>query len=322
MNALLKEVVMDEEKRTGHIPVMLDESIELMNLKAGDVVVDCTIGMGGHSERILESILPGGKLIAIDRDAESLSIARERLLRFKDSFYLFNDNFTNIKDLLSSLNIEKVDAVLFDLGISSYQLDSNRGFSFRKDAFLDMRMDTNSKLTAYDLINYYSETELSRILKDFGEERYHQRIARGIISARKEKAIETTGELFEVILKSVPSSYKNMRISPATRTFQALRIAVNRELENIFTAVKDAIDLLLPEGRIVVISFHSLEDRIIKRTFRDLHKTGRLQPLTSKPLNPSPLEVDINPRSRSAKLRAAKKSSNSDTNMFLKIFML
>ena len=322
MNALLKEVIMDEKKRSGHIPVMLNESIDFMNLKAGDVVVDCTVGMGGHSERILESILPGGKLIAIDKDSESLKIAKEKLSRFKDSFYLFNDNFTNIKEILHSLSIEKVDAVLFDLGISSYQLDSDRGFSFKRDAFLDMRMDANSKLTAYDIVNYYSEREIARILKDFGEERYHQRIAHGIVSARKEKAVETTRELSGIILEVVPYSYRKMRISPATRTFQALRIAVNRELESIFKAVKDAIDVLLPEGRIVVISFHSLEDRIVKRTFRDFQKEGHLQPLVSKPLIPSPLEVDINSRSRSAKLRAGKKCKNSDTNLFLKIFML
>ncbi|MDP8216394.1 MAG: 16S rRNA (cytosine(1402)-N(4))-methyltransferase RsmH [Candidatus Kaelpia imicola] len=313
---------MDERNRTEHTPVMLNESIDFMNLKAGDVVVDCTVGMGGHSERILESILPGGKLIAIDRDSESLKMAQERLSRFKGSFYIFNDNFTNIKQILRSLNIEKVDAVLFDLGISSYQLEGNRGFSFKRDAFLDMRMDTGSKLTAYDIVNYYSEREISRILKVFGEERYHQRIAHGIILARKEKAIETTKELSGIVLKAVPYSYVNRRINPATRTFQALRIAVNRELESIFTAVKDAIDLLLPEGRIVVISFHSLEDRIIKRTFRDFQKDGHLQPLISKPLIPSPLEVDINPRSRSAKLRAGKKCKNSDLNLFLKIFML
>jgi len=313
---------MDEKNRAEHIPVMLNESIDFMNLKAGDVVVDCTVGMGGHSERILECILPGGKLIAIDRDSEGLKLAKEKLSRFKDSFYIFNDNFTNIKQILRSLNIEKVDAVLFDLGISSYQLESDRGFSFKRDAFLDMRMDTRSKLIAYDIVNYYSEREISRILKDFGEERYHQRIARGIVLARKEKAIETTKELSGVILKAVPHSYTNKRISPATRTFQALRIAVNRELESIFTAVKDAIDVLLPEGRIVVISFHSLEDRIIKRTFRDFQKEGHLQSLTSKPLIPSPLEVDINPRSRSAKLRVGKKCKNSDLNLFLKIFML
>ncbi|MDD5614164.1 MAG: 16S rRNA (cytosine(1402)-N(4))-methyltransferase RsmH, partial [Candidatus Omnitrophica bacterium] len=299
---------------------MPSEALDLMALKPGDVVVDCTVGMGGHSERILENILPGGKLIAIDRDYASLKKAEERLSRFKDSFYFFHDNFINLKQILQSLNIEKVDSVLFDLGISSFQLESSRGFSFREDSFLDMRMDENSNLSAHDIVNYYSEREIASIIKNFGEDRFAFRIARGIVEARKKKPIETTKELVDIITKSIPRSYARGRIHPATRTFQALRIAVNRELENISSALSDAIETLIPEGRIVAISFHSLEDRIVKRTFRDCQKNGSFEILTPKPLTPGDLELEMNTRSRSAKLRAGRKIKNVKNNLLLKIF--
>ncbi len=313
---------MDSKEKKAHIPVMLDEVMEYLSLKEGDVVLDCTLGMGGHSERILEAILPGGKLIGIDKDAESIKMAAACFPRFKDEFYLFQDNFVNLKKILGSLNIEKVDAVLFDLGMSSYQLDSGRGFSFKENCFLDMRMDEREKLTAYDIVNYYSERELSKIIRDFGEERYYLRIARGIVNKRREKVIETTKELVEIILRAIPSSYLRQRIHPATRTFQALRIAVNRELENLMSALKDAIEVLLPEGKIAVISFHSLEDRIVKRTFRDYKKSGHFEILTPKPLVPADLERKVNSKSRSAKLRVGKKLKNGHTNVLLKIFML
>ncbi|HEO64032.1 MAG TPA: 16S rRNA (cytosine(1402)-N(4))-methyltransferase RsmH [Candidatus Omnitrophica bacterium] len=313
---------MDRENEQAHLPVMPSEALDLMALKPGDVVVDCTVGMGGHSERILENILPGGKLIAIDRDHVSLKKAEERLSRFEGSFYLFRDNFTNFKYILQSLNIKKVDSVLFDLGISSFQLASGRGFSFREDSFLDMRMDENSNLSAYDIVNYYSEREIALIIKNFGEDRFAFRIARGIIDARKEKPIETTKDLVDAVIKSIPRSYVRGRIHPATRTFQALRIAVNSELENISSALSDAIEALLPEGRIVVISFHSLEDRIVKRTFRDHQKNGCFEILTPKPISPGELELEMNSRSRSAKLRAGRKLKNIKNNLLLKIFML
>ncbi|MDP8234683.1 MAG: 16S rRNA (cytosine(1402)-N(4))-methyltransferase RsmH [Candidatus Saelkia tenebricola] len=322
MNALVKEVIMESNNKRVHLPVMLDEVMEYLALKEGDVVLDCTMGMGGHSERILEAILPGGKLIGIDRDEKSIQEAQRNFSRFKDGFYLFQDNFVNLKKILSSLSITKVDAILFDLGMSSYQLGSGRGFSFQEDCFLDMRMDEREKLTAYDIVNYYSEKELSKIIRDFGEERYHFRIAHAIANQRREKVIETTKELVEVILRAIPYSYLRQRIHPATRTFQALRIAVNRELENLKTVLGDAIDVLLPNGKIAVISFHSLEDRIVKRTFRDYKQTGHFEILTPKPVGPAELEVKVNPKARSGKLRVGKKLKNGHTNLLLKIFML
>jgi 16S rRNA (cytosine1402-N4)-methyltransferase len=321
MNYLDTETVMVEEKAE-HIPVMLNEVIQFLNLKPGDVVVDATIGLGGHGERILEEILPGGKLVGIDRDSDSLALTEKRLSRFKGHFYLFHENFINLDKVLDSLNIKKVDAILFDLGISSYQLDSKRGFSFKEDAFLDMRMDRDETLTAYDIVNYYSLEDLSSIIKNYGEERYHRRIAEEIVKARKLQSIETTRELKEIVLKAVPYAYLKQRIHPATRTFQALRIAVNKELENLEKALDKAVELLLPGGRVVVVSFHSLEDRIVKRKFKHFKKENRVEIITPKPVRPTDFEIQINPRARSAKLRCIQKRNNHKNNVLLKIFLL
>ena len=271
-------------------------------------MVDATVGGGGHSEEILKSILPAGRLIGIDADLEALAIARERLKNFGDSFTLVNDNFRNIDRILKIQNIKNVDAVLLDAGISSYQLDdASRGFSIGLDASLDMRMDRSSGITAYDVVNKYKEDKLSEIIEKFGEERFHNRIARFIKDARQRKHIETTGELAAIVKRAVGYKYRNLRIHPATRTFQAIRIFVNDELGALEEALKSAVFWLKTGGRIVVISFHSLEDRIVKNVFKGYSKLGVLKIITKKPLIPEREEVIKNPRSRSAKLRVAER---------------
>jgi 16S rRNA (cytosine1402-N4)-methyltransferase len=287
---------------------LLDKAVGYLNLSKGAVVVDATIGGGGHSEEILKKILPGGKLIGIDADRNALAIAGERLKNFSGSFTLINDNFRNIDRILKKENIKNADAVLMDVGISSYQLDdASRGFSIKSDSRLDMRMDQSSGITAYDVVNEYKEDKLSEIIEKFGEERFHNRIARFIKDAREEKAIETTGELAAIIKRAVGYKYRNLRIDPATRTFQAIRIFVNDELGALEEALKSAIFWLKPGGRIVVISFHSLEDRIVKNMFKGYAKLGVLKIITKKPLVPEHEETIKNPRSRSAKLRVAER---------------
>lgn len=272
-------------------------------------MVDATVGGGGHSEEILKNILPGGRLIGIDADPAALAIARDRLKSFGGSFTLVNDNFRNIDRILKIQNIKNVDAVLLDIGISSYQLDdATRGFSIRSDASLDMRMDQQSSgITAYDVVNKYKKDKLSEIIEKFGEERFHNRIAGQIKDARERKRIETTGELAAIVKRAVGYKYRNLKVHPATRTFQAIRIFVNDELGALEEALKSAIFWLKPGGRIVVISFHSLEDRIVKNMFKGYSKLGVLKIITKKPLIPEREEVIKNPRSRSAKLRVAER---------------
>ncbi len=291
-----------------HQSVLLNKAVGYLNLSKGSFVVDATIGGGGHSEEILKKILPGGRLIGIDADRGALSIASDRLKSFSGSFTLVNDNFRNIDRILKKENIKNVDAVLLDIGISSYQLDdASRGFSIRSDAALDMRMDRNSPLTAYDVVNKYKEEKLSEIIEKFGEERFHKRIARFIKDARQHKRIETTGELADIVKRAVGYKYRNLKIHPATRTFQAIRIFVNDELGALEDALKSAIFWLNTGGRIAVISFHSLEDRIVKNMFKGYSKLGVLKIITKKPLIPEREEVIGNPRSRSAKLRVAER---------------
>lgn len=274
----------------------------------GKIIVDATIGLGGHTEAILERIAPGGKLIGIDKDAEALKIAEARLRRFEGSYILFHDDFKNLKTTLERAGIEKADGFLFDLGVSSLQFDRpQRGFSIRYDAPLDMRMDKDDEITASYLVNRLGEAELAWILKNYGEERFHKRIARAIVEERKKESIETTARLVEVILRAVPYKGKHGRIHPATRTFQALRIAVNRELEALRGALSDAIELLRPSGSICVISYHSLEDRIVKEKFKEAKSNGILELISKKPITPGEKEMEDNPRSRSAKLRWAKR---------------
>jgi len=293
-----------------HTPVMCGEVLEYLNLSPGKLIVDATVGTGGHTERILERILPGGGLIGIDRDESSLSIAKKRLERFGSASQLIQGNFSDLDLLLEKLNVRSVDGILFDLGISSYQLqDPARGFSFQKEGPLDMRMDKESYISAYDLVNNLNEEELSSLLWNYGQERWHSRIARFLIKERERQPITTTLELADIVLKSIPSRYRyrHYRIHPATRTFQAIRIAVNRELEILETAVNKAIALLEKKARICVISFHSLEDRVIKFAFRKAQDEGLIDIVTPKPLTPARLEILANPASRSSKLRVAER---------------
>jgi 16S rRNA (cytosine1402-N4)-methyltransferase len=287
---------------------MLEEVTNSLNLKHGGVVVDGTVGLGGHSLEILKAISPGGRLIGIDADSDTLKIAQDALKDFSGSFTLIKDNFRNIDRVLSKENIKEADAVVLDLGISSYQIENAaRGFSIKHDSRLDMRMDRESRLTAYEVINRYSEKDLSEIIEKYGEERFHNKIARYIAYARQKKPIETTQELALLIRRAVGYRYRNLRIDPATRTFQAIRIEVNDELCSLEEGLKSAIFWLKSGGRITVISFHSLEDRIVKNLFKGYSELGILKIITKKPLTPSRDEIFNNPRARSAKLRVAER---------------
>ncbi len=299
-----------EETHDLHIPVMLKEALDYLKLKPGQVIVDATAGTGGHSLKILEKISPEGKLIAIDRDEDSLKIADKNLKAYKSSYQLVHGNFMDIDSILHSRGVDKVDGILFDLGISSFQLDdAERGFSFQKNGPLDMRMDRTSYISAYDLINNLHEDEISELLWTFGQERWHRRIARLIVRQREISPITTTSQLSDVVLKALPYSYRRSyhRIHPATRTFQAIRIAVNRELETLEKALDKAVNLLNEGARICVISFHSLEDRIVKFKFREEAARGALEIITPKPLSPDDSESQVNPSSRSAKMRVAER---------------
>ncbi len=291
-----------------HKPVLLQEVIHFLDPAPGKTIIDATIGGAGHAAKIMQMIGAAGTLIGIDRDSESLDIARERLKSLEGTFKLVNRNFKDIKDIVQELGMREVDGILFDLGISSIQIETEeRGFSIKNAGPLDMRMDRGTQLTAGKLVNGLNEFELSGLIKDFGEERFHKRIARGIVRAREEKEIRTTAQLAEIISASVPHKFRWQRIHPATRTFQALRIRVNGELEAIEEALKDAPPLLKKGGRVCVISFHSLEDRIAKTTLREFKVRGVCRVLTKKPVTAEEKEVLENPRARSAKLRAAER---------------
>jgi len=291
-----------------HNPVMLKEVIDYLNLKTGQTIVDATIGLGGHSLEILKNIMPGGRLIGIDRDQESLDMAKENLGNFGDACEFIHSNFTDIDKVLENLNIKKIDGVLFDLGLSSFQLGNpERGFSFQNEGPLDMRLDRNSYISAYDLLNNLNEEEISALLWNFGQERWHNRIARYLVQERQKHPIATTKELSNIVIQAIPYKYRNYRIHPATRTFQAVRIAVNRELETLETGLKKAVEFLSRGGRICVISFHSLEDRVVKFGFRQLATNNVINIVTPKPLTPQPSEVRDNSSSRSAKLRVAER---------------
>ena len=291
-----------------HKSVLVNEALGFLGPKKGEVVLDATVGCGGHAEEILKRILPGGKLIGIDCDKKILTIAEQRLSKFKKSLQLIYDNFRNLDRVLARLNIKKIDCALFDLGVSSLQLDdAARGFSFKKSARLDMRMDEAVKISAYDFVNSASEYELDEILRDYGEERYHKRIAGAIVKRRKKQPIEKTTELARIIYENTPARYRKFKIDPATRTFQALRIAVNNELGALKEALAKIPDYLNPGGRLVTICFNSLEDRIAKQYFRQMVKKNIYLNLTKKPVTPQESEAKENPRARSAKLRAVQK---------------
>ncbi|MDO9464467.1 MAG: 16S rRNA (cytosine(1402)-N(4))-methyltransferase RsmH [bacterium] len=290
-----------------HIPVLLNEVLDLLCIKPEGIYIDCTIGEGGHSEAILDVIHPKGFLVGIDCDKSVLKITERRLRKFAGSFKLVHDNFLNITDICGQLNIKAVDGIIFDVGMSSYQIDDpERGFSFNKNGPLDMRMNRSSNLTAQNLINSLSYDELTEIFFKYGEERYSRRIASRIITERKNGSIQTTGELVTIIKKAIP--LKRYRIHPATRVFQSLRIATNNELENLSTAVTQGFGLLKKEGRMCIISFHSLEDRIAKNKFKEFKMNEQAKIITKKPLTPTEGEVNKNIRSGSAKLRVSEKT--------------
>ncbi len=289
-----------------HAPVMVHEVIDYLKLVPGQVIVDATMGNGGHSLEILKRITPGGRLIGLDRDEDSLAICRQRLSEFKDSCEFVHANFSDLDQVLEKLGVSNIDGIVFDLGISTYQLkDAQRGFSFQEEGPLDMRLDKSSYISAYDLVNNLNENEISNLLWNFGQERWHNRIAGLLVEARRNQPISTTKQLATLVMRAIPHRYRKSyyRIHPATRTFQAIRIAVNRELEILESAIKKAIAILNKQARICVISFHSLEDRIIKHTFRALKTDGIIDIITAKPLTPTVSEIERNPSSRSSKLR-------------------
>ncbi len=301
-----------------HIPVLKNEVLECLDIKNDGVYVDGTLGGAGHSFCIMERLAKNGTLIGIDRDQDALSAAKEKLKDYTNVIYV-NNNHENIKEILEKLNIDKVDGILLDLGVSSYQLDeASRGFSYMHDAPLDMRMNREDKLTAHFVVNKYSEESLARIFFEYGEEKYSKRIAKAIVSRRAEKEIKTTFELVECIKEAMPKSALYEKQHPAKRVFQAIRIEVNGELINLAKAVKDAAYALKPGGRLCIITFHSLEDRIVKNTFEELegrctcpkelpkcvcNKVSYGKIITKKPIVATEEELEINPRSRSAKLR-------------------
>jgi 16S rRNA (cytosine1402-N4)-methyltransferase len=292
----------------GHVSVMLREVEDALQLSAGSTVVDCTLGLGGHALSMAKIIGPSGRLVGIDQDDQAILMASARLSGFTGRLDIIKSNFQNIDAVLLSLGLKDVDAVLFDLGVSSLQLDDAlRGFSFRADGPLDMRMDAAAAVSALEIINTYSEEEISKILWQYGEERFASRIARNIVKARAASAIKTTVQLANVILKALPYKHAQGGIHPATRSFQGIRIAVNRELDVLETALGAAFSRLKPGGRMCVIAFHSLEDRIVKEQFRSLARIGSAQLITKKPLRPSQEEEQVNSRSRSARLRALER---------------
>ncbi len=305
-----------------HVPVLLKEVLEGLDIKEDGIYVDGTLGGAGHSLEIVKK-LTSGKLIGIDQDKNALEKASQVLKDYEDKVILVHNNYENIDEILESLKISKVDGVLLDIGVSSHQLDEkSRGFSYRNDAPLDMRMDRTTEFSAWDVVNKYSQDELEQIIWDYGEDRWAKRIAEFIVAERREKPIDTTLELVEAIKKAIPSQVRRETGHPGRKTFQAIRIEVNRELDVLTNAIPKITNRLKPGGRLAIITFHSLEDRIVKNTYRDLFKEctcpsefpqcicdkyREIEIITRKPIIAKKEELDINPRSRSAKLRVAEK---------------
>lgn len=302
-----------------HKSVLLEETIENLNIKPDGIYVDGTLGGGGHSYEIAKRLTAGGRLIGIDQDADAIKAATERLKEFADRVTIVRNNYCNIADVLDELGIVKVDGIILDLGVSSYQLDTaERGFTYNVDAPLDMRMDQRQQITAKDIVNTYSEFDLYRIIRDYGEDKFAKNIAKHIVAARAKAPIQTTGELTEIIRQSIPMKIQATGGHPAKRTFQAIRIELNRELDVLRESLDGMIDLLDDGGRICIITFHSLEDRIVKTIFRKNEnpctcppdfpvcicgKKSKGKVITRKPILPSETEMEENPRSKSAKLR-------------------
>ncbi|MBR2952323.1 MAG: 16S rRNA (cytosine(1402)-N(4))-methyltransferase RsmH [Clostridia bacterium] len=306
-----------------HVSVLLGECIDSLNIRDGYTYVDCTTGGAGHSYEIARRMGKGSRLFCFDRDADALLVAKERLAPFAEQVTFIHENFSELGRVLDEYRIDNLGGVLMDLGCSSYQFDTpERGFSYRADAPLDMRMDRDALFDAYAVVNTYSEQELKRILFEYGEERFAPRIASGIVRAREKAPIRTTDELVSIIRAAMPSKAKNEAQHPARRTFQAIRIEVNGELQAIEPAIKAAARRMTVGGRLAIISFHSLEDRIVKRAYADLAsgcecpkdfpvcicgKRPTVDILTRKPILPTEEELSVNPRSRSAKLRVAER---------------
>ena len=310
-----------------HKPVLLDECIEMLNIRPGGVYVDGTLGRAGHSREIVRR-LTGGRLICIDQDTAAIRAAEERLAPWRDRVTLVHGNFSDLADILREAGVSGVDGALFDLGVSSPQLDdASRGFSYMQDAPLDMRMDNTAALTAREVVNTWSQEELRRILYEYGEERYAPAVAKAIIRARETGPVETTLELAEIVRGAMPPAALREKQHPAKRSFQAVRIAVNGELDVLPPMLEAAVDSLNPGGRLAVITFHSLEDRIVKQTLREqargctcprefpvcvCGKKPKIRLVTRKPIVPGAAELSENPRARSAKLRAAEKCEAFD----------
>lgn len=311
------------EPHLHHVPVMRDAAVNLLGCRPGGLYVDGTAGGGGYTEAILQQSAPEGALVALDWDADAIVRLRERFPEAADRLHLVRASYADLPEVLERLNMGPVDGIVLDLGLSSFQLeDASRGFSFMNDGPLDMRMDRSLPETAADLVNSLGEKELADLIYELGEERFSRRIARAIVARRKTTSFEGTVDLAAAIAGVVPKTKDRLRIHPATRTFQALRIAVNRELDALRHFLASALDSLLPGGRLAIVSFHSLEDRMVKQTFREWAKRCRCpldeltcrcegkplaRLLTRKALRPNPEEIEANPRSRSARLRAVEK---------------
>lgn len=306
-----------------HKSVLLEETIENLNIKPDGIYVDGTLGGGGHSIEIVKR-LTTGRLIGIDQDEAAIKAAGERLAEFNDKVTIVRSNYCDMKQVLKDLNITKVNGIILDLGVSSYQLDTpERGFSYKEDAPLDMRMDTRNSKTAKDIVNHYTEMELYRIIRDYGEDNFAKNIAKHIVRMREEKPLETTFELVEAIKAAIPMKLRVNTGHPAKRTFQAIRIELNQELEVLKSTLQDMLSLLAPEGRLCIITFHSLEDRIVKSSFKTNENPCTCHPnfpvcvcgklsmgkvISRKPILPSEEELEYNKRSKSAKLRVFEKS--------------
>ena len=302
-----------------HKSVLLDETIESLNIKPNGIYVDGTLGGGGHSYEIAKRLTDGGRLIGIDQDEDAIRAAKERLSEFADRVTIVRDNYCNMPKVLDELGISKVDGILLDIGVSSYQLDeAERGFTYKQDALLDMRMDQRQEMTAKDIVNGYSEEDLYRIIRDYGEDKFAKNIAKHIVQARQIKPVETTFELDEIIKAAIPMKFRATGGHPAKKTFQAIRIELNRELEVLDESIDAMTDLLNDDGRLCIITFHSLEDRIVKTRFRKNENPCTCPPdfpvcvcgkkpkgkvITRKPIVPDEEELEENKRAKSSKLR-------------------
>lgn len=310
-----------------HTSVLLQETIENLDIKPEGIYVDGTLGGGGHASQIAARLTGAGRLIGIDQDADAIAAAGRRLEPYKERVTLIRDNYCNMREALQQIGIDRVDGIVLDLGVSSFQLDNvDRGFSYKYDTMLDMRMDTRQSLSAKEIVNDYSEADLYRIIRDYGEEQFAKNIAKHIAAARKDKPVETTGQLCDIIKAAIPAKMRAVGGHPAKRTFQAIRIECNRELEVLKDSLDQLIEMLYPGGRICIITFHSLEDRIVKSAFRKNENPCTCPPdfpvcvcgqvskgkvVTRKPILPSEEEMTANKRAKSAKLRVFCKTEGN-----------